>query len=126
FNELPAGFAPHPGLAFDAAGAPFDTVHGDVFRSRAGAWAEAQTVFVEGCRLRERWSGADRFCVLELGFGLGVNFLATLAAWRADPARPIRLHFVSVEARPLSREDLERALAAVGLDHPDLSEDRQA
>lgn len=125
-NELPAGFAPHPGLAFDAAGAPFDTVHGDVFRSRAGAWAEAQTVFVEGCRLRERWSGADRFCVLELGFGLGVNFLATLAAWRADPARPIRLHFVSVEARPLSREDLERALAAVGLGHPDLSEDRQA
>ena len=125
-DDPQSGFAPHPGLAFDATGAPYDTVHGDVFRSRAGAWAEAQAVFVEGCRLRERWRGAARFCVLELGFGLGVNFLATLAAWRADPARPARLHVVSVEARPLSRKDLEQGLAAVGLEREAFAEDRRA
>ncbi|MCM5569321.1 FAD-dependent 5-carboxymethylaminomethyl-2-thiouridine(34) oxidoreductase MnmC [Burkholderiaceae bacterium FT117] len=106
-------FAPHPGLAFDESGSPFDPVYRDVFRSRAGAWTEAEGVFVDGCRLRERWRGAERFCVLELGFGLGVNFLATLAAWRADPARSRSLHFVSVEAHPLSREDLARGLAAL-------------
>jgi tRNA 5-methylaminomethyl-2-thiouridine biosynthesis bifunctional protein len=125
-DEPLSGFAPHPGLAFDAAGVPFDTVHGEVFRSRVGAWAEAQTVFVEGCGLRERWRGAERFCVLELGFGLGANFLATLATWRADPARPARLHVVSVEARPLSREDLERGLAAIGLGCEALAADRNA
>ena len=35
------GFGPHPGLAFDEHGAPFDCEHGDVFRSRHGAWQEA-------------------------------------------------------------------------------------
>lgn len=115
-DEIPdaaAGFAPHPGLAFDATGAPFDPVYRDVFRNRAGAWSESEAVFVDGCRARERWRRAERFCVLELGFGLGVNFLATLAAWRADPARCRALHFVSVEAHPLSREDLARGLASL-------------
>lgn len=115
-DEIPdaaAGFAPHPGLAFDATGAPFDPVYRDVFRNRAGAWSESEAVFVDGCRARERWRRAERFCVLELGFGLGVNFLATLATWRADPARCRALHFVSVEAHPLSREDLARGLASL-------------
>ena len=26
--------------------------------------------------------------MLETGFGLGLNFLVTWAAWKADPARP--------------------------------------
>ncbi|WP_222707819.1 FAD-dependent 5-carboxymethylaminomethyl-2-thiouridine(34) oxidoreductase MnmC [Zeimonas arvi] len=115
-DEIPdaaAGFAPHRGLAFDATGAPFDPVYRDVFRNRAGAWDESEAVFVDGCRVRERWRGAERFCVLELGFGLGVSFLATLAAWRADPARCRALHFVSIEAHPLSREDLSRGLASL-------------
>lgn len=114
----PAGtvFAPHPGLRFDSTGQPFDPVYRDVFRSRAGAWQEARAVFIEGCRVPERWRGAGSFCVLELGFGLGVNFLATLAAWRSDPQRSPSLHFVSIEAHPLSRADLERGLAALGCD----------
>ena len=41
--------------------------------------------------------GRDRFVVLETGFGLGNNFLATWAAWRADPRRCRQLHFVSIE-----------------------------
>ena len=73
-DEIPdaaAGFTPHPGLEFDASGAPFDPVYRDVFRNRAGAWSESEAVFVDGCRARERWRRAERFCVLELGFGLG-------------------------------------------------------
>jgi tRNA 5-methylaminomethyl-2-thiouridine biosynthesis bifunctional protein len=68
-------------------------------------------VFLEGNGLPARWQGRDAFVVLETGFGLGLNFLATWEAWRGDPARPRRLHFVSVEARPLAREDLAAALA---------------
>ena len=109
-------FAAHPGLAFDAEGAPFDLQYQDVFRSRAGAWREAQTVFVDGCRVRDGWRNQPAFCVLELGFGLGVNFLATLAAWRADPQHCRSLHFVSIEAHPLSAEDLQRGLATLGDD----------
>ena len=49
--------------------------------------------------------------VLETGFGLGNNFLATWEAWRQDPARCRRLVFVSVEKHPLRRDDLARAHA---------------
>ena len=116
-SDSPAGverFGPHPGLVFDEAGVPYDAQYGDVFRNRNGAWEEAETVFVGGCRLRERWQARERFTVFELGFGLGVNFLTTLRVWRADPRRCATLHFVSVESRPLSRVDLRRGLAALG------------
>ena len=44
-------------------------------------------MFVAGNGLPGRWQGRERFVVLETGFGLGHNFLATWDAWRQDPAR---------------------------------------
>lgn len=101
-------------LGFDEGGRPFSRRYQDVYRSRAGAFEEAAAVFLDGCGLRQRWRARPRFCIVELGFGLGVNFLATLAAWAEDAERPASLDFVSVEAHPLSRADLARALDAVG------------
>lgn len=101
-------------LSFDADGTPFCNRYGDVYKSRAGAFAEARAVFVDGCRLGERWQAQPHFTVLELGFGLGVNTLATLAAWRAHPRRPRRLTIVSVEKHPLPATSLRQALEAVG------------
>ena len=37
---------------------------------------------------------------------LGNNFLATWAAWRSDPERCRRLHFISIESTPPTRADL--------------------
>ena len=107
--------SPDAGIAFDPAGTPLSTRFGDVYRSRDGALAEAQAVFIEGTRVTDRWSGLASFTVLEIGFGLGVNFLATLSAWRTSPHRPARLHFVSIEKHPLSAADLVAAHAALGL-----------
>ena len=67
-------------------------------------------MFLAGNGLPGRWEGRDAFVVLETGFGLGLNFLATWDAWRRDAARPRRLHFVSVESRPFRGEDLATAL----------------
>jgi len=103
-------------LAFDASGTPYSPHYGDVYHSRGGAMAQAGEVFLAGNGLPRRWAARSSFVVLETGFGLGTNFLATWAAWRADPARPQRLHFISIERHPLSAEDLiewhvRRALA---------------
>ena len=84
----------------------------DVYASRSGAWAQAHHVFLGGCGLPSAWGGAGCFTVLETGFGLGLNFLAAWAAWRADPRRPQLLHFASVEAHPVCGPDLVRAAAA--------------
>lgn len=83
------------------AGVPFSPDYGDVYTSRDGALGQARHVFLGGNALPERWRGREQFVVLETGFGLGTSFLATWQAWRDDPARPRRLHFVSIEKHPV-------------------------
>ncbi len=73
-------------------------------------------VFLQGCGLPAAWAGQSQWRVLETGFGLGLNFLATWLAWKNDPQRPRLLHFVSTEACPVSAADLFSKAA----DHPDL------
>ena len=98
-------------LAFDAEGIPFSERYGDRYHPRQGALAQAAHVFLAGNGLPGRWQGRDRFVMLETGFGLGNNFLAAWNAWRADPQRCARLHFVSIEKHPLTAAHLERAHA---------------
>lgn len=99
-------------LEFDADGVPVSRQYGDRYHPLSGALAQAAHVFLQGNRLPSRWRGRTHFTILETGFGLGNNFLATLDAWRNDPARPARLHFVSIERHPFGRADLARAHAA--------------
>ncbi len=82
---------------------------GDVYASRSGAWGQAEAVFINGCELASRWQ-ADR-CVrmIETGFGLGVNFLATWVNLLESGSRA-RLHYVSVEKHPFTASDLRAAL----------------
>ncbi|MBV8603463.1 MAG: FAD-dependent 5-carboxymethylaminomethyl-2-thiouridine(34) oxidoreductase MnmC [Pelomonas sp.] len=104
---------------FSDPAAPASPAFGDIYHARAGALVQARHVFLAGSGLPQRWQGRARFVVLETGFGLGNNFLATWQAWRDDPARCERLVFVSVDKHPLRRADLERAHAGSAL--PDLA-----
>ena len=83
----------------------------DIYHPHVGALAQARHVFLQGNGLPGRWAGRADFVILETGFGLGNNFLATWQAWRQDPARCERLHFVSIERHPPSAADLARAHA---------------
>jgi len=90
-------------LAFDSEGTPYSPAYGDVYHSADSGPGQARHVFVGGNDLPRRWAGARVFTILETGFGLGLNFLATWREWRADPARCERLHFVSIEKHPFDR-----------------------
>ena len=98
-------------LERNADGTPWSSAFGDVYHSAAGGLAQSRHVFLAGNALPERWRGRDRFVIVETGFGIGLNFLAAWEAWRRDPARPRRLHFISVELAPFARGDLAQALA---------------
>lgn len=87
-------------------GVPYSAVYGDIYHSADGGAGQARHVFLQGCGLPQAWSQRSKFVVLETGFGTGLNFLATWAAWRDDPARCTRLHFLSVEKHPFRAEDL--------------------
>jgi len=94
---------------------PRSPLYDDIYHPQAGALAQARHVFLQGNGLPQRWAGRSAFTVLETGFGLGHNFLATWDAWQRDPARCERLFFVSVERHPLTATDLQRAHAASAL-----------
>ena len=99
-----------------ASGSPYSPRFGDRYRSEGGGLEQAREVFFKGCGLPQAWAGQPQWCVLETGFGLGLNFLVTWAAWKADPQRPHLLHFVSTEAFPASADDMLRS----ALTHPEL------
>ena len=92
-------------------GTPVSEAYGDVYYSSAGGPAQAQHVFLTGNELPQRWQGKEQFTILETGFGLGLNFMATWQAWKNDPQRCRELHFISVEKHPFVAEDLARAHA---------------
>jgi len=98
-------------LAFQE-GTPYSEAFRDVYHNVDGGIAKKRHVFLAGNSLPERWAGRRRFVILETGFGLGLNFLVTLQAWRRHPARSERLHFVSVEKHPFGLADLQATHAA--------------
>src|SRR5688572_9861932 len=106
-----------PAKAAFRDGVPYSQAFGDVYHSAAGGPAQAEFVFLKGNQLPGRWAGRERFVILETGFGFGLNFLVTLQAWRRDPRRCARLHYVAIEKHPFSMQDL-RTLHA---QYPELS-----
>ena len=89
-------------------GVPYSAAYGDIYHSADGGAGQARHVFLQGCGLPAAWAHRTSFVILETGFGTGLNFLTTWAAWREDPARPARLHFLSVEKHPFRASDLAR------------------
>jgi tRNA 5-methylaminomethyl-2-thiouridine biosynthesis bifunctional protein len=75
-------------------GIPFSEGFDDFYHNADGGIEKKRHVFLAGNGLPARWAGRERFVILETGFGLGLNFLVTLQAWRHDPSRCRRLHFV--------------------------------
>jgi len=96
-------------VAFNAQGLPFSPRYEDVYRSQAGALAEARHVFLAGNDLPARWRGREQFVILETGFGLGCNFLATWLAWQRDKKRTKRLHYIALEKYQATPDELEQA-----------------
>ncbi|MBY4945277.1 bifunctional tRNA (5-methylaminomethyl-2-thiouridine)(34)-methyltransferase MnmD/FAD-dependent 5-carboxymethylaminomethyl-2-thiouridine(34) oxidoreductase MnmC [Cupriavidus respiraculi] len=94
-------------------GTPYSPRYDDVYHSVEGGLAQARHVFLCGNGLPDRWQGREQFVIVETGFGQGLNFLATWQAWRDDPRRCGRLHFVSIEKHPFTRDGLATIHAAL-------------
>ncbi len=91
-------------LTFDGNGIPYAPAYNDCYHSASGGLEQARHVFIAGAQLPERWSGRD-FVILETGFGIGLNFLATCGSWNAQPGR--KLHYVAIEKHPFRLDDLK-------------------
>lgn len=109
-NQACEPTSPPPAIDWLADGSPFSKRFNDRYHSRRdGGISQSVGSFLHGCHLPQAWARRNSWCVLETGFGLGLNFLVTWQAWRDDPLRPAQLHFVSTEAWPVSAQELVTA-----------------
>ena len=96
----------HPELTWRDGAIPIATRFDDPYFSLAGGLEETRHVFLDGNGLPGRFR--DGFQIAELGFGTGLNLLATLLAHQGTG----HVHYTSFEAFPMSAPDMARALAA--------------
>ena len=108
---------------------PVSGEFGDVYFSHADGLAESRHVFLAHNQLPERLANlADKQCftVAELGFGTGLNFLATWQLWHELRAKKphltsARLHFITTEKYPIPLNDLTQILALWAQRAPELA-----
>jgi tRNA 5-methylaminomethyl-2-thiouridine biosynthesis bifunctional protein len=105
------GDEPRPAgeITWQDGNVPFSPHFGDIYFNPKDGLAETRYVFLAGNNLPAAWRDRESFVIGETGFGTGLNFLAAWQCWESDPKRSRRLHFVSVEKYPLSRNDMIRA-----------------
>lgn len=104
----------HAQLDWDEHGQPLSRGFGDVYFSRASGLEETRYVFLAHNALPLRFAAlpaGGRLSVGETGFGTGLNFLCAWQLFERTAPADARLHFVSVERFPLTRADLQKALA---------------
>lgn len=97
-------------------GRPYSTVYNDIYFSSENGLLESQHVFIDGNNLISRWEQLNpfdhlTFVIGETGFGSGLNFLLAWSLWVKFAPKNARLHYISCEKHPLTREDLKRCLA---------------
>ncbi|WP_024672357.1 bifunctional tRNA (5-methylaminomethyl-2-thiouridine)(34)-methyltransferase MnmD/FAD-dependent 5-carboxymethylaminomethyl-2-thiouridine(34) oxidoreductase MnmC [Pseudomonas syringae] len=104
----------HAQIDWDEHGNPRSRDFSDVYFSTESGLDETRHVFLVQNDLHRRFTElpvGGRLIIGETGFGTGLNFLCAWQLFEACAPAGARLHFVSVEKYPLSRADLQRALA---------------
>ena len=93
----------------------------DIYFSVENGLKETEHVFIKGNNLEERFLSSEKFSILELGFGSGLNFLGVLNLWKKIHLNKSSLHFFSFEKSPLLLEDISKVLSFF----PELKEERE-
>ncbi|WP_044871770.1 bifunctional tRNA (5-methylaminomethyl-2-thiouridine)(34)-methyltransferase MnmD/FAD-dependent 5-carboxymethylaminomethyl-2-thiouridine(34) oxidoreductase MnmC [Pseudomonas sp. LFM046] len=104
----------HARLDWDEQGQPLSREFDDIYFSPTSGIDETHHVFIAGNDLARRFAelpAGGRFAIGETGFGTGLNFLCAWQLFEQCAPADARLNFVSVEKFPLTRDDLQRALA---------------
>ena len=101
-----------PELAWLEETIPVSRQFDDPYYSKTDGLSETRHVFVNGNQLPARFQTRGNFTIGELGFGTGLNFIATAIEWQNHAPPGSILDFVSFEKFPISPADMRKALAA--------------
>ncbi|MDH5517891.1 MAG: bifunctional tRNA (5-methylaminomethyl-2-thiouridine)(34)-methyltransferase MnmD/FAD-dependent 5-carboxymethylaminomethyl-2-thiouridine(34) oxidoreductase MnmC [Gammaproteobacteria bacterium] len=90
---------------------PVSRQYDDIYFSSDDGIAETEYVFLKQNNLPHAWQGKSQFCILETGFGTGLNFFCSIDLWLKTAADDAVLTYISVEKHPLSEDDFSRQQA---------------
>lgn len=92
-------------------GQPYSPEFDDVYFSADNGMQETEHVFIHHNQLLPRFEQNKKafFCIVETGFGSGLNFLIAVKHWLALSEPTQTLYFYSVEKTPFSLQDLKQA-----------------
>ncbi len=91
-------------------GVPRHRLYDDHYFSDHNGLAETRYIYLQCNGLPQRWQGVDQFTVGEIGFGTGLNFLATVDLWlRQGPPNAV-LHYFSVDKYRVAPTDVRTTL----------------
>jgi len=90
---------------------PYSLDFDDVYYSSDDGLAETDYVFIQHNQLSQRFAqlDANRFTIIETGFGSGLNFFCAAQHFLAHAPHHATLQFISVERYPLSVDDFIKA-----------------
>jgi len=98
-------------ISFDDRGLILGDAFHDSYFSRDDGLEETRIVFLKGCGLPEAWQSQSHFTLGELGFGTGLNVLATWDLWRKTRQPGQILHFITTEAFLMAADHAAKAHA---------------
>lgn|GEM_PF-713233 len=105
------------GLEWKDGATPYSSEFRDVYFAPSSGVEESRYVYLEGSGLLDAIHeqsgdvGTRPLTVAEIGFGVGLNFILTLEAFRSAPSLR-RLNYFSFENRPVSKSHLESLYSA--------------
>jgi len=104
----PGGLCPVPRLSWQG-----HTPRGlDLYHQAEHGLAESEHVYLLGNDLPRRFADCTgRFTLAEVGFGAGLNFLASVRLWRQRAPTSASLRYIAFEPMPLAGSQLAYALA---------------
>lgn len=102
---------PYAEVHWSDGSVPFSADHQDRYYSAENGLEESLYVFLKLNDIPNRLQQQKKFVIAELGFGTGLNFLATLACAQQHARSGSQLTYISFEKRPLQNTDLKIAHA---------------
>ena len=94
---------------------PESTLFAGKYFNHENALAESQYIFLKGIGAPEIWQDKPDFTVIETGFGCGLNFLNTWHHWQQTVPASANLHYIAIDAFPLTSDDILKATAPFGV-----------
>jgi len=107
------------------SGEPYSELFDDIYFSHSNGLEESEYVFIQQNQLPQRWLKREKFSIAELGFGSGLNFLATINCWHLNSLSNSCLNYFSFEKYPFSRNDYQQMAKLIDNHWPHLSKYHQ-